>query len=254
MQVIAAPGSTRLSDRIGLVRGVVVSLLLIVTGGSLAWLLLATPIVTGFIPYGRPNALQIAAGILVWGFAIVVPAVFVIMGVARLASVMEWAAASRPRKLSPALARALGPDHMAATDLLLPDGRRVHELVLGPFGVVVLGDVPPRHVTRHNGGFWEIRGDRGRWIPIEDPVQRASRDAERVRSWLAADDRDFLVRVHAAVVTTDPTMARSASCAVVAPAELGGWLESLPTQRGLTPHRRERLEAMVRAQAQAAAH
>lgn len=252
MQVIAAPGSTRLSDRIGLARGVVASVLLIVTGGALAWLLLATPIVTGFIPYGRPNALQVVSGILVWGFAIVVPAVFMIIGVARLAAVLERAGASRPRRLSPALSRALGADHLAATDLRLPDGRRVHELVLGPFGIVVLGDVPPRHLTRHHGGFWEMRGDGNRWIPIEDPVQRAGRDAERVRSWLAADDRDFLVRVHAAVVTTDPTMARSASCAVVAPAELAGWLEALPVQRGLTPQRRERLEAMVRALADAA--
>ena len=254
MQVIAAPGSSRLSDRIGLARGVVAGFLLILTGGALAWLLLATPIVTSFIPYGRPSALQIASGILVWGFAIVVPAALVIMGVARLASLMERAAASRPRRLSPALARALGPDHMAVTDLLLPDGRRVHELVLGPFGVVVLGDVPPLQVTRHKGGFWEMRGDRNRWIPIEDPVQRASRDAERVRSWLAADDRDFLVRVHAAIVTTDPTMSRSASCAVVAPTDLAAWLEALPVQRGLTPHRRERLEAMVQTLAHASAH
>jgi hypothetical protein len=253
MQVIAAPGSTRLSDRIDLARGVVAGILLMFAGGALAWLLLGTPIAASLIPYGRPSPLEIASGILVWGFAIVVPAVFVIMGVVRLASVIESAAASRPRRMTRALAKALGPDHMAATDLVLPDGRRVHELVLGPFGIVVLGDVPPRQMTRRTGGFWEMRGDRNRWIPIEDPVQRAGRDAERVRSWLAADDRDFLVRVHAAIVTTDPTIGRSASCAVVAPGELAGWLEALPVQRGLTPHRRERLEEMVRALAHASA-
>jgi hypothetical protein len=247
MQVIAAPGSTRLADRIGAARGVVASILLLVTGGALAWLLLATPIVTSFIPYGRPSPLEIAGGIAIWGVAIVVPAVFVIMGVARLAAVMDSLTASRPRRMTPALAKALGPDHMAATDLLLPDGRGVHELVLGPFGIAVLGDLPPRQATRHTGSYWEMRGHRNRWIPIEDPVQRASRDAERVRSWLAADDRDFLVRVHAAIVTTDPTIGRSASCAVVAPTELAAWLEALPVQRGLTPHRRERLEEMVRA-------
>ena len=135
---------------------------------------------------------------------------------------------------------------MAATDLVMPGGRRVHEMVLGPFGIVVLGDVPPRSATRHVGARWEIRDDRARWIPIENPVQRTSRDAERVRGWLAADDRDFLVRVYAAIVSDDPTVERSASCAVVPSADLASWLEALPVQRGLTPQRREHLTEMVR--------
>lgn len=247
MQVIAAPGSTRLADRIGIARGVAAGVLLLVAGGALAWLLLATPVVAAFIPSGRPGPLEIAGGIAAWGFAILVPAMFTIMGAMRLMAVMDIVAASRQRRVTPALAKALGPDHAVATDVRLPDGRRVHELVLGPFGIVVLGDVPPRHATRHTGAFWEMQGDGNRWVPIEGPVQRASRDADRVRSWLAADDRDFLVRVHAAIVTTDPTIQRSASCAVVAPSELSGWLDALPLQRSLTPYRRQRLEAMVRA-------
>ena len=254
MQVIASPGSTRLADRIAIARGVAAGVLLVVAGGALAWLVLATPIAGSFIPSGRPGALETATGIVVWGFAIVVPAVFMILGATRLAAVMETVVALRPRRVTPALAKALGADHAVATNLRLPDGRRVHELVLGPFGIVVLGDVPPRQATRHTGAFWEMRDDRNRWVPIEGPVQRASRDAGRVRSWLAADDRDFLVRVHAAIVTTDPTIQRSAACAVVAPAELAGWLEALPVQRSLTPHRRERLEAMVRALQRSSAH
>jgi hypothetical protein len=246
MQVIVAPGSTRLLDRIAIVRAVVVGVLLLVASGALLWLCVATPIVTGFIPHGRPSALESAGVIVVWGFAIVIPAVFGLLGVARLAAVAETLAATRPRRVTPALAKALGPDHLAATNLRLPDGRRVHELVIGPFGIVVLGHVPSRQATRHVGTRWEIRDDRGRWLPIEDPVQRASRDAERVRSWLAADDRDFLVRVHAAIVTADPNIERSASCAVVAPEALAGWLESLPLQRGFTPHRQERIVEMVR--------
>jgi hypothetical protein len=245
MQVIAVPTATSLVDRIAVARSVMVGILLLVAGAALAWLCLATPIVSGFIPNGRPSLLETAGGIVVWGFAIVVPATFVILGVARLASVVDVLAASRPRRITPLLARSLGPDHLAATGLLLPGGRRLHELVMGPFGLVVLGDVPPHQATRHVGSRWEMRDGRGRWIPIEDPVQRASRDAERVRGWLAADDRDFLVRVYAAIVTVDPTIERSATCAVVAPADLAGWLESLPPQRGLTPQRREHLVAMV---------
>ena len=140
---------------------------------------------TGFIPLGRPGALQIAGGIVVWGFAIVIPAVFLIMGVARMAAVIDALTSMRPRKVTPQLASALGPEHVAATDLVLPGGRRLHELVVGPFGIVVLGAVPPPAYSRHVGTRWEVRDDRGRWIPIEDPIQRASRDAERVRGWIA---------------------------------------------------------------------
>lgn len=253
MQVIAVSSSGNLADRIAVARSFLVAILLLVAGLALAWLCLATPLVASFIPYGRPSAVQIVSGILVWGFAIALPGAFLIMGLARLASLVDSLAAARPRRVTPQLAGALGADHMAATDLLLPGGRRVHEMVLGPFGIVVLGDVPPRSATRHVGARWEIRDDRGRWIPIENPVQRTSRDAERVRGWLAADDRDFLVRVYAAIVSDDPTVERSGTCAVVPSADLASWLEALPAQRGLTTQRREHLTEMVRSLAAASA-
>lgn len=246
MQVIAVSASGSLADRVSVARSFAVAILLLVAGIALAWLCLATPLVSNFVPYGRPSPVEIASGILVWGFAIVVPAAFLVMGLARMASLLDALAASRPSRVTVQLAEALGADHMAATDLVLPGGRRIHAMVFGPFGLVVLGDVPPRSATRHVGGRWEIRNDRGRWIPIENPVQRATRDAERVRAWLAADDRDFLVRVHAAIVTDDSTVERSPNCAVVPSAQLAAWLEALPGQRGLTPQRRERLTEMVR--------
>ena len=140
---------------------------------------------------------QIAVGVGVWGFAIVVPAGFFLIGFARVAATVEAVGALRPTAVTPRLAKALGPDHLAATDLLLPGGRRIHELVLGPFGIVVLGDVPPASITRHVGTRWEVRDNRGRWIPVEAPVERAARDAERVKGWLATHDRDFMVRVYA---------------------------------------------------------
>jgi hypothetical protein len=252
MQVIVVPTS-RLADRVALVRSVAVGVLLLLAGAAVAWLALGTSLIPGLIPDGRPGALETAVTIAAWGLALVLPAAFLVMGIARLASVAEVVAASRPRRVTPHLARALGPDHLAATDLRLPGGRRVHELVLGPFGVVVLGDVPPPSATRHVGGRWEVRDGRGRWLPIESPVQRAARDAERVRGWLASDERDFLVRVYAAVVTDDPGVERSAACAVVPPGELAAWLEALPVQRGLTPERRERLAGLVRDLATASA-
>ncbi len=254
MQVIAAPGSSRLLQRLAIVRGFMVGALLLVVGGALAWVVVSTPVISDFIPSGRPTPIQVVLGIAAWGFAIVMPAVFAIMGIVRLASAMGRVGEMEPRRFTASLARALGPDHLAAANLVLPDGRPIHEVVLGPFGLVVLGDVPPRQATRHHGTYWEARIDRNRWIPIEDPVHRATRDAERVRSWLAMDDRDFLVRVYAAIVTTDATIQRSAECAVLAPEQLGGWLEALPEQRGLTPQRRERLEEMLRSLGRASVH
>jgi hypothetical protein len=241
MQVIAVSNPTSRVQRVAIARSLTVGIMLLVAGAALAWLSFGTPLVTGFIPLGRPSALQIAGGIAVWGFAIVIPAVFMIMGVARMAAVVDALGSMRPRKVTPQLASALGPEHVAATDLVLPGGRRLHELVMGPFGIVVLGAVPPPSYSRHVGSRWEVRDDRGRWIPIEDPVQRASRDAERVRGWLATEDRDFLVRVYAAVVTEDERVDRSSTCAVIAPDELGAWLANLPPQRGLTPSRRDRV-------------
>ena len=245
MQVIAVSNPTGRGHRVAIARSLAVAVLLLLAGAALAWLSLGTSLVSGFIPLGRPGALQIAGGIVVWGFAIVVPAAFLIMGVARMAAVAEALTSMRPRKVTPQLASALGADHIAATDLLLPGGRRLHELVLGPFGIVVLGAVPPASFSRHVGTRWEVRDDRGRWIPIEDPVQRASRDAERVRGWLTTEDRDFLVRVYAAVVTEDERVDRSSSCAVIKPSELGAWLAALPPQRGLTAARRERVVELI---------
>ena len=111
----------------------------------------------------------------------------------------------RPRTVTSRLAKALGPEYVGVTGLIVPGGRRLHEMVLGPFGILVLAVVPPPNITRHVGSRWEIRDDRGRWLPIEAPLDRASRDAERVRGWLASEDRDFVVRVYAAIVTDDKT-------------------------------------------------
>lgn len=244
MQVITSNPVSR-SDRIAVVRSGLTAALLLLAGLMAGWLCFGTPLLTALQPQGRPSALQVATGVLGWAFAIVVPAGFLLFGMARAVTTVEAASALRPRALSPGLKRALGPEHLAATDLRIPGGRRVHELILGPFGLVVLGDVPPASVSRHRGDRWEIRDGRGRWIPIEGPLDRASRDAERVRGWLTSDDRDFLVRVYAAVVTADPTITRTATCAVVAPGALAAWLASLPAQRGLTPSRRGRLGELI---------
>jgi len=246
MQLIAAPGSVSRSDRVAVARSALAGALLVLAGVALALLVVGTPLISTFTPSGRPSAVQAVVGVIAWGFAIVVPAALMLLGVFRLVATLETARGMQLRAVTPRLARSLGPGHIVATDLELPGGRRIHEIILGPFGIVVLGDVPPPSLSRHVGTTWEIRGERGRWIPIEGPLSRAARDAERVRGWLTSHDRDFLVRVYAAIVTNDERVERTAACAVVAPGELAAWLEGLPAQRGLTDDRRSRLVGLIR--------
>ncbi len=246
MQVIVAPSPISRADRMAVARSVLVSVLLILAGVALAMLCLRTPLISTFIPGGRPSAMQTAAGVVAWAFAIVVPAALMLIGVLRFAATVEAVRDLHPRTITHRLARSLGPSHLVAADLVLPGGRWIHEMVIGPFGIVVLGDVPPPSVSRHVGTSWEIRGERDRWIPVEAPLDRAARDAERVRGWLGTYDRDFLVRVYAAIVTDDRRLERSANCAVVAPGQFAAWLESLPAQRGLTADRRSQLVELVR--------
>ncbi len=250
MQVIATHAATR-TDRLLIARNALSAVLLLLVGLLVGWLCLGTPLISAVQPQGRPTAVQMAVGIVAWACAIVVPAGLLLIGVARVAATIDSVISLHPRAHSSRLARSLGPDHLAATSLVLPGGRRIHELVLGPFGIAILGEVPPPSMSRHTGSRWEIRDGRGRWIPIEAPVDRAARDAERVRGWLTTDDRDFLVRVYAAIVTDDRRIQRTPTCAVVAPEELAGWIAALPTQRGLTPARMTRLFELIKSVAAA---
>lgn len=245
MQVIAAPASSRW-EALAIMRSALVASLLILAGVALAWAFLATSLVWSLVPSGRPTGAQVVLGVAGLSFAILLPAGMIVLGALKASSTLRSIGARRPRHALPHLAHALGPDHLAAEDLMLPDGRRIHELILGPFGVVVLGAVPPASVSRHVGRRWEIRDDRGRWLPIEPPVERAARDAERVRRWLGSLGDDFVVKVHAVIATDDQRVERTPSCAVVASRELATWLEGLPPQRGLTAGRRERVAARIR--------
>jgi hypothetical protein len=198
------------------------------------------------MPGLRPTPVQVATAVLAWAFAIVVPAGLVILGVARAVTAIEHLNALRPTAQAPRLAGTLDDRFYVATSLRLPDGRYIHELVLGPFGLAVLGDVPPRDLSRVVGGRWELRNPRRGWTPIESPLDRTTRDAERIRRWLGGEDRDFVVKVHAAVVTTDPRVERTPTCMVCTPDQIAGWLEGLPAQRGLTPGRHAELIETIR--------
>jgi hypothetical protein len=247
MPVVAA--STSLPSAGAPTRSIVYSALAaigFISGGLLvAALTLSTDLVTGF-GAARPSTAQMAAGAATWAFALIVPGVFVIVGVARLVDAVELLSIRRqPARPATRLAPSLGEEHTVASRVRLPDGRIVPELVVGPFGVAVIEEVPPPSLSRHRGDHWELRVSKRRWVPIENPVERASRDAERVRGWLAHEDHDHVVKVYAAIIDPAGVLARTSACAVIQPDELGAWLAALPPQRSLYADRRTRVADLI---------
>lgn len=248
MQVIlSARAPSRRALLAPVVLGLFVGVVLLVGGCLLAFLTLGTSFLHQFTPVGRATTTQLVAGAIAWSFALTAPALFGVVGLARLIGVAELVRASRPKAgLAARLARALPDELVVAARVRLPDGRIVPELVIGPFGAVVVENLPPPAAIRHRGTSWEVRTSDGRWHAMEHPLERASRDAERVRRWLEGDDRDHVVKVYAVVVAPDGAIERTATCAVVTPEQLPAWLAALPAQRSLNASRRERIVELVR--------
>lgn len=246
MQVITTTPDRR-PPRSAVVHGTVVGGALIATAFILAWLAFGTPLMDGFAPSSaRPGTIEVVAGAAVWGLALVLPASLALVGLVRLARVYQILNVRKPKNAVTRAASSLGPDLVAVCNLQLPDGRTIQNLVIGPFGVAVMVELPPPRVTRRNGTAWEIHRADGKWVMLENPLERTMRDAERVKRWIGAEERDFVVKVHAAVVTPDSTVPRTPSCAVVAPNDVAAWLSGLPPQRSLTQDRREDLLERVR--------
>ena len=249
MEVIHPSQAARRPSMAPLLGGTVIGTVLIVTGIVLAYVALATPVLRSVLPQGRLDAGQMATGAAVWAIALVAPAGFVLVGTNRLVRILASVRGRIPRRS--ATIRALdgvADDVIVATGITLPDGRGVSELVIGPFGGAVIRELPPAAVTRIREGHWELRTRRG-WISIENPLDRAARDAERVRRWLGHDDADFVIKVYAAVVGPEPTVPRTTACAVLDQDQLVAWIDALPPQRSLTEGRRQQVAETVRAAA-----
>lgn len=250
MQVIASnqpiPG---LPSRIDVARALVFGGVLVIGASVLAYLVFTTEFLGRFTPAGRATPTQLMAGALAWTFALTAPAGFGLVGLVRVGSGVERIAARR-RRPSPAvrIAGLVADDHAVATRVRLPDGSRIlPELVIGPFGAAVIEELPPTSAVVSRGPrSWEVRLGDGKVHMIDQPLERASRDAERVRTWFADDDSDHVVKVYAAVVGTDPSVVRSPSCAYITPDQVGPWLASLPPQRSFDADRRNRIIRIVR--------
>lgn len=251
MQVIASDQPTSgFPDRAEVVRALTVGSILVVGASVLAYLVFATEFLGRFMPSGRVTPSQLMVGALAWTFALAAPAGFGLVGLVRVGSTVNRIASSR-RRPTPAvrIAGAVADDHAVATRVRLPDGARiVPELVIGPFGAAVIEELPPAGAVVSRGPrSWEVRLADGQVHLIDQPLERAARDAERVRRWFAGDDSDYVVRVYAAVVGTDPSVMRTPTCAYITPDQVGAFLASLPPQRSFDADRRARIIRMVRA-------
>lgn len=248
MQVLHAQAIRRPGSRLGIATGLTIGLLLLTLGVALGYLAVATPFAERFIPEGRAGTSVMIGSALGWTLLLVAPALAGIAGIAWLAGVAERAARLRtPAHPVVGLSRVLGEEFAAATGLRLPDGRIVAEVIVGPHGVAVFEPLPPRALTRVHGGAWELRVSRDRWVPLENPLERTVRTGDRVRRWLGSDDRDFVVKVHAAVIAPDASaIARTPACAVITRDQVPAYLASLPAQRSFTAERRAQVVELLR--------
>ena len=219
---------------------------LIVGGLILAYVAFATPALTMLVPGGRRDAIQTAAGMVVWAIALVAPAGFLLLGTNRLARMLAAISGRVSRRTAAvSVLSGLPDDVVVASGLTLDDGRPVPDIIVGSFGAAVVRELPPAGAVRIQDGHWFLRTQRG-WIPMEDPLSRTVRDSERVRRWLAHDDADFVVKVYAAVVSRELDVPRTTACAVLRPDQLAAWVAALPPQRSITAGRREQIVDRVR--------
>jgi hypothetical protein len=214
--------------------------------GAAAWLVFATPFLARLLNLGSSGPVAPVMGAIALALALTAPAAFAVMGIARLGGAFGHARAER-RATPPVARRArLLPDGCTVIPRIrLPDGRRIPDVVVGPHGVAFFEPLPPVEATRRAGERWEARFADRTWRPIENPLHRAARDAERLRGHLEAQERDFVVRVQAAVLGDPGAVARTDACSVVAPDDVPAWLAALPAQRGLSPDRLAHLREVL---------
>lgn len=235
--------------RLGVLTALAIGTVLLAASAAVMYLVFGEDLMARFMPTGRPSTYELVVGALAWTFALTAPAGFGLVGVARLVTAFDRWKARRPRP-TPALRlrRTISDDHVVATSVRLPDGSRVlPELVVGPFGVAVIEELPPPGAILSRGvRSWEVRVGNGSIRTIENPLERAAHDAERVRSWLSPDTSDHILKVYAAVVGADPKVTRSPQVALIAPRQVAEWLSSLPPQKSLDSDRRDRIVKEIR--------
>jgi hypothetical protein len=249
MQVIASERPVDRAVSAAILRAFLVGSILLVGATFLAYLVFGTGLLSAFTPSGRATTSQLLVGALAWTFGLTAPAAFGVVGLARVGSAVGGVTSRRPRQ-TPAIRvrNGIPDDHAVATRVRLPDGSRVvPEIVIGPFGAAIIEELPPAGAVVGRGPrSWDVRLADGKIHMIDHPLERAARDAERVRTWLGGEESDHVVKVFAAVVGADPQVQRTPTCAYISAEQVGPWLRSLPVQRSFDADRRDRVIRMVR--------
>jgi hypothetical protein len=210
------------------------------------WVVFFTPLLERTASLTSRSAAAPLLGAASWAVALTAPACFVALGITRLAgAATRLLGRSGTRRPVHEMARRLPDGVVSLPTIHLPDGRQIPDVVLGPHGIAFFEALPPPAVTRQVGGRWEARFGDGRWRPIENPLDRAARDADGLRRYLAEDDRDFVVRVHPVVTSIAPQVERTDGCAVVPLAAVPGWIAALPVQRSLSAARLQRVRDLL---------
>jgi hypothetical protein len=162
MQLIQAASPITRADRLALIRAGVFGVVLLVGGAAAAWIFVSTPLIGSFVPDGRPSVVQVGAGMAIWALAIVAPTGLMVMGLVRLFRSYETATALRQTGNASSLEHQLGPEHVAIVNLVLPGGRRINEMILGPCWATCRR--PRRAATSACAGRSAARADAGpRW-------------------------------------------------------------------------------------------
>jgi hypothetical protein len=210
------------------------------------WVVFFTPLLERTASLTSRSAAAPLLGAASWAVALTAPACFVVLGITRLArAATHLLGRSGPRRPVHAMARRLPDGVVSLPTIHLPDGRQIPDVVLGPHGIAFFEPLPPPAATRQVGGRWEARFSDGLWRPIENPLDRAARDADSLRRYLAEDDRDFVVKVHPVVTSIAPQVERTDTCAVVPLGAVPGWIAALPVQRSLSAARLQHVRDLL---------
>jgi len=236
----------RRAPRLGaLVSSSVYGALLTAAGLGITYLALATPLVSVLSADRLTGSGRAPIGAGIWSLSLVAGAALLLAGTNRLASTLARLKDDGGPSGPGARALASMADEVAViADVVPNEGRAIPELAIGPFGAAVIHALPAGRQYRQIGQSWECRTRDG-WTLMDNPLELANRDAERVRRWFAMADLDFVVRVYAAVIVGDGSIPRSATCAVVTPEQVPAWIGALPHQRSLTVARRIRLGTLA---------
>ena len=246
MQVISAAEPRRRASAFAAAARFLVGLVVLAVAAGCAWVIAGSGMLDEFLRLGSSRQEQQLLGTLGWALAFLVPGTIAVLGLATMWRAVDRLPRRRRTRPAAALAGQLSDDYAVVEGVRLPDGRDVPEIVVGPHGLTLVEELPPARVSRPGSHHWEVRVAGGRWLTIENPLDRAARDGERLRRWLGAHFEDFLPRITVAVVADDERVSRTAEVAVLSAAQLPRFLAAQPSVRQMTADRRARIETLLR--------